>query len=454
MAKKIIVADDEPDTLDLCYKVLTREGYDVSTVKDGLDAVKAIEKEPFDLLLLDIRMPGKNGLEVLDAATSIGLDTVMITAYASVDTAVDAMKRGARDYLAKPFTASEIRSVVGKVISQQRFLKTDMCIEDTTEFCGIVGNSLPMRELYGMIDRIAVTDSTILIEGESGTGKELAAKAIHSKSLRSGGPFIPINCGALPENLLESELFGHVRGAFTGAVGSKQGLFEAASNGTIFLDEIAEMAPNLQVKLLRVLQEREIRPVGSVEHKKINVRIIAATNKELSRETSSGNFREDLFYRLSVLSLRLPPLRERKEDIPALVQHFIMKFNCRYGREIEGVAPNAIQTLLAYYWPGNVRELANVIERAVILEKGKMVSPKVLSLKLGSDYGYPAEKISQYKSLEEMEKDYIEKVLAATKGNRTKTAAILGIGRRTLYDKIVAYGIQEETGKDRTHDSV
>ena len=454
MAKKIIVADDEPDTLDLCYKVLTREGYDVSTVKDGLEAVEAIEKGPYDLLLLDIRMPGKNGLEVLDTATSIGLDTVMITAYASVDTAVDAMKRGARDYLAKPFTAAEVRSVVEKVISRQSLLKTERCIEEAQEFCGIVGNSPPMQELYGMIERIAGTESSILIEGESGTGKELAARAIHSKSLRSGGPFIPINCGALPENLMESELFGHVRGAFTGEVGPKQGLFEAASNGTIFLDEIAEMAPNLQVKLLRVLQEREIRPVGAIEHKKINVRIIAATNKELSREVSFGKFREDLFYRLSVISLRLPPLRERKEDIPLLVHHFIRKFNRLYSREIEGVAPHAMQNLLDNNWPGNVRELANATERAVILEKGKVVTPKVLSLRNERGHRVPTEGTSQHKSLEQVEKDYIEKVLSATRGNRTKTAAILGIGRRTLYDKIVAYGIKEEIGKDRTHDSV
>lgn len=444
MGKRIIVADDEPDTLDLCYKVLTREGHEVSTVKDGLDAVKIIEKEPFDLLLLDIRMPGKNGLEVLDVATSIGLDTVMITAYASVDTAVDAMKRGARDYLAKPFTAAEIRSVVEKVISRQKLLETDRSIEETQEFYGIVGNSPPMRELYGMIDRIAGTDSNILIEGESGTGKELAAKAIHAKSMRSNKPFIPVNCGALPENLLESELFGHVRGAFTGAVGSKQGLFEAASNGTIFLDEIAETSPNLQVKLLRVLQEKEIRPVGSVEHKKTNVRIVAATNKDLSKEVSSGRFREDLFYRLSVISLRLPPLRERKEDIPPLVHHFIIKFNRLYNREIEGVASQAMQILLDYHWPGNVRELGNVIERAVILEKGKILTSKVLSLKKEGMHRSQAEGTDQYKSLEKMEKDYIEKILSATRGNRTKTAAILGIGRRTLYDKIIAYGIKEE----------
>lgn len=443
MAKRIVVADDEPDTLDLCYKVLTREGHDVSTVKDGIEAVKIIEKEPFDLLLLDIRMPGKNGMEVLDAATSIGLDTIMITAYASVDTAVEAMKRGAGDYLAKPFTAAELRSVVERIFSRQRLLKTDKGIEEVQEFCGIVGNSSPMLGLYEMIDRIAGTDSSILIEGESGTGKELAARAVHSKSRRSTGPFIPINCGALPENLLESELFGHARGAFTGAVESKQGLFEAASNGTIFLDEISEMAPNLQVKLLRVLQEKEIRPVGAIEHKKVNIRVIAATNKELSREVSAGRFREDLFYRLSVISLRLPPLRERKEDIPPLVHYFIMKFNRLYSRKIEGVAPHAMQNLLDYHWPGNVRELGNVIERAVILEKGKTITAKELSLGTGRGHSSTMGAVAhQYKSLDEMEKDYIEKVLRATKGNRTKSASILGIGRRTLYDKIVTYGIK------------
>lgn len=443
MAKRIVVADDEPDTLDLCYKVLTREGHDVSTVKDGIEAVKIIEKEPFDLLLLDIRMPGKNGMEVLDVATSIGLDTVMITAYASVDTAVEAMKRGARDYLAKPFTAAELRSVVERIFSRQRLLKTYTGIEEVQEFCGIVGNSPPMLELYEMIDRIAGTESSILIEGESGTGKELAARAVHSKSHRSRGPFIPINCGALPENLLESELFGYARGAFTGANEAKKGLFEAASNGSIFLDELSEMAPNLQVKLLRVLQEKEIRPVGAIEHKKVNIRVVAATNKELSREVSAGRFREDLFYRLSVISLRLPPLRERKEDIPLLVHYFIMKFNRLYNREIEGVAPHAMQNLLDYHWQGNVRELGNVIERAVILEKGKTITAKELSLGTGRGHSPTVGAVAhQYKSLEEMEKDYIEKVLKTTKGNRTKAASILGIGRRTLYDKIVNYGIK------------
>lgn len=443
MPHRILIADDEPDTLDLCSKILKKEGYEVLTVKDGMEAAKMIEREPFGLLLLDIRMPGKNGMEVLDIATAIGLDTVMITAYATIETAVEAMKKGARDYLTKPFTAAEIRSVVDKVISHQRLHMTEAHLEDARGFCGLVGASPAMQELYKMIETISDTESNILIEGESGTGKELVARAIHEKSHRAKSAFIPINCGALPEALLESELFGHVRGAFTGAVESRQGLFEAASHGTIFLDEIAEMPQSLQVKLLRVLQDGEIRAVGDTEIKKVDVRIIAATNKELSGEVVKGSFRNDLFYRLSVISLRLPPLRERKEDIAPLAHHFINKFSRLYAREVEGITQQAMQQLLEYSWPGNVRELENVIERACILEKGKLILPRTLSLRNKGHRDMPSEAIGQYKSLEEMEKEHIETVLKAAKGNRTKAANILGIGRRTLYDKIAAYGIKE-----------
>lgn len=447
ISQKILIADDEPDTLDLCSKILKKEGYEVLTVNDGMEAARMIERDPFDLLLLDIRMPGKNGMEVLDIATAIGLDTVMITAYATIETAVEAMKKGARDYLTKPFTAAEIRSVVDKVISHQRLHMTEAHLENAQGFCGLVGTSPAMQELYGMIERIAETNSNILIEGESGTGKELVARAIHEKSHRAKNAFIPINCGALPDALLESELFGHARGAFTGAVESKQGLFEAASNGTIFLDEIAEMPQSLQVKLLRVLQDGEIRAVGDTEIKKVDVRIIAATNKELSGEVIKGSFRNDLFYRLSVISLRLPLLQERKEDIPLLIHHFLSKFNLLYNRQIEGITTQAMQQILEYSWPGNVRELENVIERAVILEKGKTILPKTLSL--SKKYrDMPSEAIAQYKSLEEMEKEHIETVLKAVEGNRTKAANILGIGRRTLYDKIVAYGIKEQQDKE------
>ncbi len=443
MPYKILIADDEPDTLDLCSKVLNKEGYEVLTAKDGLEVLKIINETPCDLLLLDIKMPGKNGMEVLDVATAIGLDTVMITAYSSVETAVEAMKKGARDYLAKPFESSNIRSVVEKVIAQQRLLKTESFISEGTEGFGVfVGVTPAMQELYKMIETIAGTDCNILIEGESGTGKELAARTIHKKSLRNEGPFIPINCGAIPETLLESELFGHTKGAFTGAVESKKGLFEAASNGTLFFDEIAEMSPALQVKLLRVLQDREVRPVGGTEIKKVDVRIVAATNKELSREATEGNFRDDLFYRLSVVSIRIPPLRERKDAIPALVHHFIKKYNKLYHREVSGATEQVMKSLKEYHWPGNVRELENVIERAVILEKGKMITPKNLSTGIKGRIRESGE--GHYKTLQEREREYIETVLKAAKGNRTMAARILGIGRRTLYDKIIAYGIKEE----------
>ncbi len=445
MPYKILIADDEPDTLDLCSKVLKKEGYEVSTAKDGLEAIRMLKEAPLDLLLLDIRMPGKSGMEILDAATTISLDTVMITAYSSVETAVEAMKRGARDYLAKPFTASDIRSVVEKVLSQQRLLRTEVHLkEKALGFCGLVGTSPPMQDLYEMIEVIAGTDSNILIEGESGTGKELVARAIHTKSQRSKNPFIPINCGGIPETLLESELFGHVKGAFTGAVEAKRGLFEAASKGTFLLDEIAEMPLSLQVKLLRVLQDREIRPVGGTETKKVDVRIIAATNKELSREVAQGSFRDDLFYRVSVITIRIPSLRERREDIPPLVHHFINKYNQLYLRGIEGITIQGMRLLMEYPWRGNVRELENVIERAVILEKGKVITPKNLSIGTKKITREAVLAEGHYKSMGELEREYIETVIKATKGNRTKAARILGIGRRTLYDKIIAYGIKEQ----------
>lgn len=445
MTKKILIADDEPDTLDLCSKVLERAGHEVFTARDGLETIKMIREIPFDLLLLDIRMPGKNGMEVLDVATAIGQDTIMITAYSSVETAVEAMKKGAKDYVVKPLTAFHLRSVVEKTLSQQGLLMTEICLmEGVPGFCGLVGNSPSMQELYRIIGSIAGTDCTVLVEGESGTGKELIAHAIHTKSRRSKDPFIPIDCGAIPETLMESELFGHAKGAFTGAIEEKKGLFEAASGGTVFLDEIAEMPTILQVKLLRVLQERKIRPVGSTKEKEVDVRVIAATNKELSKEVAKGRFRDDLFYRLSVIALKIPPLRERKEDIPILVHYFIKNHNQLYSKRIEGLTMRALESLKEYHWPGNVRELENVIERAVILEKGKEITPKSLirgnKIIIGEG-GLPGE---PYKRLEEVEKGYVETVLEATKWNRTKAARILGIGRRTLYDKISFYGIKEQ----------
>lgn len=442
MTKKILIADDEPDTLDLCSKVLERAGHEVFTANNGVEAIRMIRETPFDLLLLDIRMPGKNGLEVLDVATTIGQDTIMITAYSSVETAVEAMKKGAKDYVVKPLTAFHLRSVVDGTLSQQGLLRTEICSrEGVPGFCGLVGSSPSMQELYRIIESIAETDCTVLIEGESGTGKELIAHAIHTKSRRSKNPFIPIDCGAIPETLLESELFGHARGAFTGAIESKEGLFEAASGGTVFIDEIAEMPTILQVKLLRVLQERKIRPVGTTKEKEIDVRVITATNKELSKEIAKGRFRDDLFYRLGVIALKIPPLRERKGDIPTLVHHFIKKHNQLYSKGIEGLSMHALESLKEYHWPGNVRELENVIERAVILEKGKEITPKSLIRGNKIIIGEGGE---PYKRLEEVEKGYIETVLEATKWNRTKAARVLGIGRRTLYDKIAFYDIKEQ----------
>ncbi|OGP29953.1 MAG: hypothetical protein A2073_01980 [Deltaproteobacteria bacterium GWC2_42_11] len=441
---KVLVADDEPDTLDICSKILKKQGHQVFTARDGLETIKFLEGETFDILLLDLRMPGKGGMEILDVTREMGIDTIVITAYASIETAVEAMKKGALDYLAKPFTAQELRLIVEKTLSRQRFLNTEKYLagDEQDTFFEMVGSSPEMQGLYDTIERIATVDTNILIEGETGTGKELVARAIHLKSPRSNRPFIPVNCGALPENLLETELFGHIKGAFTGAVNSKQGLVEASSGGTLFLDEVSETPPALQVKLLRVIQEKEFRPVGSTEVKRADVRIITATNRNLAEEVRKGRFREDLFYRISVIALRVPPLRDRREDIPLLVHHFIKRYNQRYHRDIEGVTQDGMDALMRYNWPGNIREIENLIERMVIMEKGRIISPK----NLGLDFMVDGRKGMEdgVKSIKDMEKEHIEKVLKVTGWNRTRTAEILGIGRRTLYEKINTYGIKED----------
>lgn len=442
---RILVADDEPDTLDICSKVLKKEGREIATCSDGLTALDMLKKNSFDLLLLDIRMPEKDGMEVLKELREMDMDVdvIIITAYASIDTAVQAIKSGARDYLSKPFTSQELRSVVESVL-ERRVKKTErLPVALPDAFQGMIGKSREMERLYDTIEKVAAVNSNVLVEGESGTGKELVARTIHKLSPRSGGPFIPINCGALPENLLETELFGHTKGAFTGANEAKKGLFDAASGGTIFLDEVSETSAALQVKLLRVLQEKEIRSVGDVITRKVDCRVIAAANRDIEREAANGRFREDLYYRLSVVTIRVPPLRERKEDIPLLVQHFIDKYRKLYDRDVEGVAEDGMKALMEYGWPGNVRQLENLMERTVILERSKVISKEALFPRAKWANAKKDVAKSPLKSLEEMEKEYIDTVLTATNWNRSKAAEILGIGRRTLYEKMNKYGIQE-----------
>lgn len=442
---RILVADDEPDTLDICTKVLKKEGREIITCGDGLEALDMMRRNSFDLLLLDIRMPEKDGMEVLKELREmdVDVDVIIITAYASIDTAVQAIKSGARDYLSKPFTSQELRSVVESVL-ERRVRKTErlpVAVLDT--FQGMIGKSHEMERLYDTIEKVAAVNSNVLVEGESGTGKELVARTIHKLSPRSGGPFIPINCGALPENLLETELFGHTKGAFTGANEAKKGLFDAASGGTIFLDEVSETSAALQVKLLRVLQEKEIRSVGDVITRKVDCRVIAAANRDIEREAANGRFREDLYYRLSVVTIRVPPLRERKEDIPLLVRYFIDKYRKLYDRDVESVAEDGMRALMEYGWPGNVRQLENLMERAVILERSKVISKEAIFSKAKWANAKKDAPKSPLNSLADMEREHIDAVLTATNFNRSRAAEILGIGRRTLYEKMIKYGIQE-----------
>ena len=364
--------------------VLRRDGYDVVLAGNGAEAIKQLQRTPFELLLSDIRMPDLSGVEVLRAAKESNRDLVafMMTAFASTDTAVEAMRLGAVDYFVKPFNMDELRLKVRQHLETRRLKQENLllkrALKSRHEFSNILGRSEAMAQVFETIERVAATSSTVLISGESGTGKELVARAIHFNSLRRDRPFVAINCGAVPETLLESELFGHVRGAFTGAHANKKGLVEAAEGGTIFLDEIGEMAPSMQVKLLRVLQERRFRPLGGTEEVQADVRVIAATNQDLPKMVAEGRFREDLFYRLNVLAIKLPPLRDRLDDVPLLAEQFLQRFAAQMGKRVQTISAEALALLQQHTWRGNVRELENAIERAVALEQTESVLPESL----------------------------------------------------------------------------
>ena len=367
---KILVVDDEPSILKLLKEALTQWGYQVACVGTGSEALEAIRTELFDAAITDIRMPEMSGLELLREIKrhDDSIEVVVMTGYPTIASAVEALKEGAYDYLSKPLILDELRHLMARV-TERRFLKGEVQslrarLGEELTVNELVGNSQPMQRVKEIIGKVATTDSPVLIEGESGTGKELVAAAIHRLSNRNKGPFIPVNCSAIPEDLLESEFFGHVRGAFSGAVSDALGLFRGANDGTIFLDEIAELSPGLQVKLLRVLQEMQVRPVGSTKAHPVDVRVIAATNRDLDRSIADGRFRQDLYYRLNVVRVSLPPLRSRREDIPPLVNHFLRRYNRRFRRDVKGITPDALATLSGYDFPGNVRELENVVERA------------------------------------------------------------------------------------------
>ena len=381
---KILIVDDDPSIRNMLTIVLKKSGYGVVSTDSGKSTLDRLKKETFELIISDIKMADINGIELLKKIKSINpeIPVIMITAFASANDAVEAMKLGAEDYVTKPFNLDELKIIIERAIYKKNIEKENIQLKsrltDKEKFENIVGKNRKMLNIFDMINTVSKTGSTVLISGESGTGKELIAKAIHNKSERSLCEFISINCGALPENLLESELFGHIKGAFTDAYKEKKGLFEVANRGTLFLDEVSEMSQKMQVKLLRAIQERKIRRVGSNEEVGVDVRIISATNKDLAEEMKNGEFRSDLFYRLNVISIHIPPLRERKDDIPLLLRYFLKLYNEKFNRDIEGFEKEVLDIFINYSWPGNVRELENFVERAVALEKGKFITVKSL----------------------------------------------------------------------------
>jgi two-component system, NtrC family, response regulator PilR len=455
----ILVVDDEQGMRDFLKIMLKKEGYQVQTAGNGDMALSILQEGSFDLVISDIRMPGMSGLDLLGSIKELypDLPMIMITAFASPDDAVIAMKNGAFDYISKPFNIEEIKSVVESATSRKS--KTSPPPQNIVSCPGIIGQSREMLKIFDIIRRIAPTPANVLIYGESGTGKELVAQAIHANSKVAGNPFIPITCSAIPDELMESELFGHVKGSFTGAISDKPGLFAQANNGTAFLDEIGELTPLIQTKLLRVLQEREIKPVGGTRIQQINVRIIAATNRILEEEIVAGRFREDLFYRLAVVPIRVPPLRERKGDVPLLVHHFLNKYSKRLGKEIQEISSYAMQVLMNYDFPGNVRELENIIERGVALENSNIILPESLSLsatarqnKSEGNAGLPIFQaasgeeelfdVGLEKVIENLEKRLISFALQKTDNSKIKAADLLRISFRSLRYKIKKYGIE------------
>ena len=454
----ILVVDDERSMRDFLKILLMKEGYQVQTASGGKQALEKIEQHPFNLIISDIRMDGMDGLELLNTIKEKqpSLPVVMITAFASPDDAVFAMKNGAFDYVSKPFNVEEIKSVTSSAVAKGMQSAEDKSI--SAEFPEIIGESREMIKIFEMIQRIAVTPANVLIYGESGTGKDLVAQAIHRHSLVAEEGFVPITCSAIPEELMESELFGHVKGSFTGAVSDKQGLFQLADKGTAFLDEIGELTPIIQTKLLRVLQEREIKPVGGTRVQNVNVRIIAATNRILEEEIMAGRFREDLFYRLAVVPLRVPPLRERKGDVPLLASYFLKKYSKLFGKEVQKMSSYAMEVLMKYDFPGNVRELENIIERGVALESSNIILPESLTLssfrKDKSDSttqpASPFQVVANEEELFDMglevlmaetEKRCLTAALKKTDNSKMRAAELLQVSFRSLRYKVKKYDI-------------
>jgi two-component system response regulator AtoC len=453
---KVLVIDDEAGVRRTVSLILEDAGYEVSAASDGREGLSKALGDGADIILCDVRMPHVDGLEFVERYRKEGGRglVIVMTAYGSMEVAIDAMKRGAYDYLPKPFDGDQVLLTIRKAEEREKLwrevarLRHEVAAEK--KYPDIVGTSASMVAAIELADKVAPHPSTVLITGESGTGKELFARLIHSASPRSRAPFIPVNCGAIPENLLESELFGHKRGSFTGADSDRVGLFEEASGGTLFLDEIGELPQQLQVKLLRALQEGEIRRVGESTSRDVDVRVVAATARDLETEVKEGGFRSDLFYRINVLNIHLPPLRHRTEDIPALVRHFVAHYNDALGLQVTGFAPEAMKAMLAYPWPGNVREVQNVVERAMVLAEGERIEPAQLPSGVREPTGealplletLPADELSVKKHTAQLERRLIKRALELTEGNRTRAAEHLELSYRALLYKIRDYGLE------------
>jgi len=467
--ERILVVDDEKSMRDFLEILLTKNGYSVKVASSGTDAIRLIEGSDYDLVISDIRMPEMSGLELLRRIKSVQPETIviMITAYASTQQAVEAMKEGAYDYLTKPFKVDEIKIILKNALDKRRLERENLQLKrelkDKYQFGNIIGSSPEMVKIYRLIERVALTRTNILISGESGTGKELVARAIHFNSDRRDKPFVTINCGAIPESLMESELFGHIKGAFTGALCNKMGLFETAHEGTSFLDEIGELPTHVQVKLLRAIQERTFRKVGGTDSIQVNVRIICATNKILTQEIAEGKFREDLYYRLNVIQIHMPPLRDRREDIPHLAQFFLDKYNKALDRKIRKITNEAMECLLCYHYPGNVRELENVIERCVALEPSDVILLDTLPDEVRKSRAAPNEVLGNFPSInipeeglnledvvEDFEKRLLLQAMERTNGIKKRAAELLNVSFRSFRYRLEKYGLSN--GLDEEED--
>jgi DNA-binding NtrC family response regulator len=452
-AVRVLVVDDEEIVRESLSGWLRKDGHDAVTAADGRVALEALRAEPWDIVLVDLKMPGMDGLQVLEEARRERADAVFVimTAYATVDTAVAAMKLGAYDYLVKPFDPEELSAIVRRIASQRALVRENESLRRALKleygFHDLVSKSAAMQRIFELARAAARSSSTILVLGESGSGKEVLARAIHAESPRAAAPFVAVSCAALTETLLESELFGHEKGAFTGAVARRKGKFELAQGGTLFLDEVGDISPKLQLDLLRVLEVRRFQRVGGAETLEADVRVVAATNRDLGKAVADGSFREDLYYRLHVIPITLPPLRERREDIPFLVQHFLERLSKELQRPLTGASPEAMSALVSHPWPGNVRELRNVLERGAVVAQGNVIQLADLGL-VPPDAGRSVP-IGDPLSLDEVEKRHVAGVLNWAGGNVTQAARILGIDRMTLYNKIKRYGLRRTPDQER-----